>query len=192
VQPSLEWLAQARHVLGRHVDDLRESLAVLGERLRDAVGHAVGGTVAGAVREAVRALLSAPGAIPLRVAGPGASSGWSSPYRERSPYADEESVWPSEWPDHDRYEEERAVPMAPPAGSGPLRWARALAVGFQAVAWWLRRKTQNPATWATLGLGVLVALAAYWAGAALSSTVLSLLALAETPHATTSGWSSLR
>jgi predicted PurR-regulated permease PerM len=73
-----------------------------------------------------------------------------------------------------------------------VRWARALAVGLQAVAWWLRRKTQNPTTWATLGLGVVVAVAAYWAGAALSSTVLSPLAIAETPHATTSGWSAMR
>jgi hypothetical protein len=42
VQPSLDWLVQARHVLGRHLDDLRESLAVLWERFRDAGGKAMG------------------------------------------------------------------------------------------------------------------------------------------------------
>ena len=120
----------------------------------------------------------------------GISPGWGSTYgSERSPYADEDSAWPSEWPDHDRYEDERPVATAPAAASGPLRWARALAVGFQATAWWLRRKTRNAPICATLSLGLLLAVAAYWAGAALSSTVLSLLALAETPHATTSGWS---
>ena len=193
MHPSFEWLIQARYVLGRHLDDLRESLAVLGERLRDAVGSAVGGTVAGAVRQAVSALLSGPEAIPLQIAGPRTSPGWGSSYSsERSHWADEDNAWPSEWPDHDRYEEDQPGSVSPPKASGPLRWARALAVGFQAVAWWLRRKTQSPTTWATLGLGVLVALTAYWAGAALSSTVLSLLALAEAPHATTSGWSTMR
>jgi hypothetical protein len=66
--------------------------------------------------------------------------------------------------------------------AAPLRWVRALAVGCQTIAWWLRRHAGQGPLWATLGLGILVALAAYRAGATLSGAALSLLALADTPH----------
>jgi hypothetical protein len=114
VQPSHDWLVQARHVLGWHLDDLRESLAVLGERVRDAVGNAVGGSVAKAVHEAVRALLSAPEAIPLRVAGHGSLPAGTRPTGRSAPRAAEESACSSEWPDHHPYEADQPASVSPP------------------------------------------------------------------------------
>jgi len=188
-------LVEARHLLGPHLDSLRESLAVLGERLRDAVAHSVGGTVAGVAREAVRGLLASPDATPVTNVPSRASHPWGSEYgSERSRYEDDTS-WPSEWPERQRDDDPRDVHVSPAmVASAPLRWSRALAVGFQTIAWWLRRQATHAPTWATLSIGALVALVAYWCGAALSSAVLSFLTLADAPQAATSsrGWSSLR
>ena len=193
---SLLLLDQARHFLCRHLDDLREALAVVGERLRDAVAHSVGGTVSGAAREIVRGLLASPQAAPYPASTSPPVSAWGSHYSPaRDPYEDDHNGWSSDWPDRSGYEEETPV-AAPPAmvAPAPLRWARALAVGSQAVAWWLRRQASQGSTWVTLGLGLVVALAAYWAGAAVSTFVLSLLTLADAPHApsSTQAWPSSR
>jgi hypothetical protein len=188
-------LAQARRIFGRHLDDLRDALAVMGERLRDAVAHSVGGTVAGTAREVVRGLLASPEQSSFSPTPPRSSSHWGSLHDpERTRYDEDDNSWTRDWPDRQSYEDEPPVAASPVlVAPAPLRWARALAVGCHAVAWWLRRQASNAPAWATLGVGFVVAVAAYWAGATLSGAALSMLALADAPHATsTVAWPSSR
>jgi hypothetical protein len=189
-----QWLTEAQHLIGRHLDSLRESLIVLGERLREAVAHSCGGSAAGVVKEVVRRLLASNESAPAYSSSRSLRT-WASDYdSDQNPYGDDDRAWGSEWSDRDP-DDLRSGPTSPPIiAPTPLRWSQALAVAFQTIAWWLRRKASETPTWATWAIGVIVAIAAYWCGAAMSGTVMKLLALAEVPTSTTSSrsWSSYR
>ncbi len=175
------WTAAARRALAAHLDRLRQSLAALGERLREAVAQSAGGTAAGVVRQAVATLLAAPDAPLWATRPPGRSVHlWRNPYDRDDVYDDEA---PDEWAGPREVSEEDPVPDMPPTGSRLLRWARALAVGCQAAAWWLRRQAGRHASLTALGLGLLAALAAYAAGPAIAGAALALFVLADCPDA---------
>jgi hypothetical protein len=184
-------LARAHRALTAHLERLRTTLAALTVRLREAVAQAVGGTVAGAVREAVHALVIEPPSghtpPPYRRAPPyrsppawGESRGYAP---DDDPYDDTASAdWrrdePAAWRAVDE-DEDRSAP--PPLVAEPrrFRWHRALAVGCQAAAWWLRRQAGRCAALVALGIGLVAAGAAFTAGAGLAESALGLLTLAD-------------
>jgi hypothetical protein len=176
--------------LACHVSRLSDSLEALGARLREAVAAALGQAVADAVREAVLAALVAPGDSPgpdrPRWDAPSAAPAWDRPHQTDdcygSPWADQDAAWPPE--------EEPPVPEARPGrGGARARLARAVAVGLEASAWWLRRYAGRWCLRAAAAVGLVAALAAYalgaWAaaGVGLAGLALSLLSLAEISRA---------
>jgi hypothetical protein len=195
------WAARAARSLSAHLDRLRETLHRLHGRLREAVAEAVSGSAAGAVKDAVLAALLAQEASPAYESqGYHASSrtydqpryrdgpSWSEdPYRpswEHDPYEN----------DPDRYEHgEQAVddPASESAAGQPSesvgrRCSQAIAVGCQAAAWWLRRKSNGRYVGLlAIGVGAAAGVTAYFAGpviavgAALAGSTLGLAAMAE-------------
>jgi hypothetical protein len=176
--------------LGRHVSHLHESLQGLGARLRAALAAAVGHAVADAVREAVLAALAAPGDWPGSDRpgwdAPPSASAWD---RRHEPYDDYESPWAdpdSAWLPEDQTPEPEARPGREAAGA---RLTRAVAVGLEASAWWLRRCAGRWCLRAAAAVGLVAALAAYalgpWAaaGVGLAGSALSLLSRSATSRA---------
>ena len=194
------WAARAARSLSAHLDRLRETLDRLHGRLREAVAEAVSGSTAGAVKDAVLAAMLAPDVSPpyesptFRTSSrpydqPRYRDGpsWSEdPYRsswERDPYDE----------DPDRYERDEGVddpapvvtPEPSPESTG-RRWGQAIAVGCQAAAWWLRRKSADGyVAVAALGVGVAAGITAYFVGpvvaaaAALAGSTLGLAVMAD-------------
>jgi hypothetical protein len=176
--------------LARHVSRLNESLQGLSARLRAAVAAAVGQAVADAVREAVLAALAAPGGPPgpdrPRWDGPPSASAGDRPHPPDDgydpPWADPDAAWPPE-------------DLTPGRGARPGREAargrvtRAVAVGLEASAWWLRQCAGRWCLRAAAAVGLAAALAAYalgpWAaaGVGLAGSALSLLSRSDTSRA---------
>jgi hypothetical protein len=173
--------------LARHLDRLRHTLDTLGQRLRDALAHAVGQAVAGAVQEAVHVVLanrpSPARPVPFdRPRAPPALS-WEEPA---------EPPWPDE-ADGRAQEDWGDEPLPQPASSPrqpqPRSFGRALLVGCETAAWWLRRQAGRGTAWAALGLGLAAAVAVLAggplaaAGLGLAGTALGLLGLADAARA---------
>ena len=185
---SRSWRQRARRALTNHVDRLHETLVTLTERVRETVAQAVSNNLANAIREAVYALIpdSAPCRPPPRCYQP-------SPYRQRPtwgepdrPDREEEDDLPREdWssePSRGWREVAGEPPEATTAHGEPqrhVRWHRAMALGCQAAAWWLRRQVTRASTVAALGIGVLATAAAFVAGLGLAEAALQLLSLAD-------------
>jgi hypothetical protein len=181
------WLDAARRSLAHHLERLRQALDALGQRLREALAHTVGQAVAGAVREAMQAVLGG-GPCPARTV-PGD--------RTRDPPAllghePQESPWPAETDDGREGEEyaEPAPQAAPRSAQPPSRGVgRALLVGCETAAWWLRRQAGRGAAWAALGLGLAAAVAVLAggplaaAGLGLVGSALGLLGLTDAAYA---------
>jgi hypothetical protein len=165
--------------LAAHLDHLRCTIDGLAGRLRDAVAQAVGQSVAGTVHEAVRTLLG------------------TGPPEHESPYASNRTSEPSAWwrddPDRrwpvasanpwaDPYEEDEEPDhfgrSEPSEEAPPARWYRALAAGFEAAAWWLRRQAGKPSLLAALCIGLIFAGLAWLVGPHLAGSALALAALA--------------
>jgi hypothetical protein len=196
------WTAKAAHSLSGHLDRLRETLDRLHERLREAVAEAVSGGAANAVKDAVLTALlasevssayetqtyrtSSAGYDPSRYRyGSSWHNSTEDPYRpswERDPYDD----------DADRYEREnmdepKAEPLSPSAPeSVGRRFGQAIAVGCQAAAWWLRRKSNaRYSAVAAIGVGATAGVTAYFVGpviaaaAALAGSTLGLTSLSQ-------------
>jgi hypothetical protein len=176
-------LNASRRSLARHLDRLRHTLDTLGQRLHDALAHAVGQAVAGAVQEAVHVVLANQPSPARPVPGD----------RTRDPPAlrwhePQEPPWPAEadeWMEGEEYAE-RATQAAP--GSEPPQSrgvGRALLVGCETAAWWLRRQAGRGTAWVALGLGLAAAVAVLAggpvvaAGLGLAGTALGLLGLAD-------------
>jgi hypothetical protein len=181
---------RGRRFLARHLSRLSDSLETLGALLRDAVAAAVGQAVADAVREAARAALAGPGHGPgpdrPRWDAPPAASAWDRPHRpddgSDSPRVDPDAAWPPE--------DETPGPEARPGRQGARpRALRAVAVGLEASAWWLRRCAGRWCLGAAAAVGLAAALAAYalgaWAraGVGLAGSALSLLSRSATSRA---------
>src|ERR1022692_1185104 len=196
------WTAKAAHALSTHLDRLREALDRLHGRLREAVAEAVSGGAAEAVKDAVLTAMlasevtSAYEAQTYRTSSAAYDppryrygSSWDNstedPYRpswQRDPY-DAEA---------DRYEPEEideptTESMSPSASqSVGRRFGQAIAVGCQAAAWWLRRKSNaRYSALAAIGVGATAGVTAYFVGpviaaaAALAGSTLGLTALSR-------------
>jgi hypothetical protein len=178
------WLSRANRALAGRLDQLRQTLATLQERLRGAIARAIGQSVAGAVQEAVAAVLDAP--LPFRDS-PGWGAGTAAPARPF--WREAEGSWDEDredWYDGGEEESPAEPPAAPVPGISPTGWQRAWWVGLGATTWWLRRWTGCWPVLTALVLGLCSAavnavggpLAA--AGIGLAGSVVSLWALSET------------
>jgi len=160
-----------RNLLAEHLARLTETLEHLDERLRDGIASAIGQTIASAIREALLVLLSqetdAP-RFPPRYQE--RASTWDD--RDRRMYADDpeaERYWWEEqeeqrWPT-DRTAPERLGPQeVPQAEAKPRRWISALAAGWQAATWWLRKPPRRFQVLTAVGVGLAVAAVALVAG----------------------------
>jgi hypothetical protein len=182
---------RAGRLLAAHVRRLRDTLARLAAEVRAAVARAVGRATGDAVRDALRVILDGPPAQPAARDPPEDAEGlwgqprqrrWpASPYHERyDPYGlpqretDSLEDDPDDEPDEDPAPE---GPPEPPAGA----WSRAVAVGCQAAAWWLRRHPGPLALVAALGVGLaaLVGGPLVAGGSAAAAAALAALALAD-------------
>jgi len=177
------WLP-GRWLVRRHLARLRESLETLTERVRDALAHAVGDAVASAVREAVRLL------VDDSVASLPARPSWQEHDPDRPSWQHEQSFWNDDY--DDQLDDVDTVPEAMQPKSIPQasRWPRAIAIGFQAAAWWLRRQASRFPVVTTLGIGLAASVAAYAAsplmlvtGAGVIGAALGLMSLTDAVRA---------
>jgi hypothetical protein len=146
-----KWSARGARVQSGHIDRLRDTLGALGERLCAAISQAIGGTVAGAVQDAVYLLLEAPDEPPSYDRS-------VRPTWRRS--EDGDWAWDEDPDDHEPPREATNASVTTPASDGRGRWGAALAVGCQAVAWWLRREVGRFAALKAVGVGLVSALTA--------------------------------
>jgi hypothetical protein len=193
------WTAKAARSLSGHLDRLRETLDRLHGRLREAVADAVSGGAAEAVKDAVlTAMLASEVSAayepqtyrtssaeydphPYRY-----GSSWNSsaedPYRpswQRDPYDAPDRYGP------DEIDEPTSQPLSPPAPEAVgRRFGQAIAVGCQAAAWWLRRKSNaRYSALAAVGVGAAAGATVYFVGpvlaaaAALAGSTLGLTVL---------------
>ena len=163
---SARWAARTARALAGHIDRLRDTLELLGERLRDAVARAVGQGVAGAAQDAVRSLLDDPylpsASVEDRPFARRPAAAWRDPRDD--PWADD----PDDYYEARSYagRDEQDAASEPSPETVGRRWGLALAVGCQAAAWWLRRKTGRLVTLTAAGVGLASALVAYVAAPA--------------------------
>ena len=196
------WTAKAARSLSGRLDRLRETLDRLHGRLREAVAEAVSGGAAEAVKDAVLTAMlasevsaayepqtyrtSSAAYDPHRY---GYDSSWNSPtedpYRpswERDPYDNDPNRY-----ERDEIDEPSPEPLAKSAPeSVGRRFGQAVAVGCQAAAWWLRRKSNaRYSALAAIGVGATAGVTAYFVGpviaaaAALAGSTLGLTALSQ-------------
>jgi hypothetical protein len=187
--------SSSRALLSRHLGRLRQGLDDLGEQLREAAARAVGRSAGDAVSEAVHAALGGPGgqARPAPAPAHGLTrhpSSWDAA-DDPSWWGEAEEVGPGgQLADDDlgdrryfdHYPERDEGPVAP-GGQHSARWARAVAAGLQAAAWWVQRHPGRASLLAALAVGAaagLVSLLGHAAGAAgLVASALGLACLAD-------------
>jgi hypothetical protein len=194
IMRSLSQLArQTGRLLTAQARRLRANLEHLAQQVREAVARTVSQSIAEATHEALQLVLEGP---------PESSGTWSPRYEERRRSWDETSPTPRRWPsessyagygssdaeydwsdEHDR--SESAQPTEPDSNPPARRWARAVTVGCQAAAWWLRRHQGRFSGVVATGIGVAAGVVALLASPVLASagtaaaTALSVLALAD-------------
>jgi hypothetical protein len=170
----------------RHLERVRESLDAWRQRVREALAQVVSDAATKAVREAVQTLAGAaePDVPPTSWSRPAEEyrRAWSEPARPAwSSYSS--SSWEREEQEYDAPDEEveelpTAVSMSPMAAtdlSPPAHRSRALALGLQAAAWWLRRRAARFPLRSALGLGTLATVVAYLAGPAVALSSVGLI-----------------
>jgi len=189
------WRARARRSLDLHLERLHDTLAILTQRLRDAVAQAIGSTVAAAAREAIQVASTDPSCGPMtpqaaprpRYASP---PRWGEPprYPDDDPEALQEREWRAEREQSWRFVDDDESPPADtdqPIQPQEVRLHRALSLGCQAAAWWLRRQVGRFSALAALGVGTVCTAAAYFVGTGLASSALGFLVLADAIHSGT-------
>jgi hypothetical protein len=195
------WTAKAARSLSGHLDRLRETLDRLHGRLREAVAEAVSGGAAEAVKDAVLTALlasevsSAYEAPTYRTSSAAYDppryrygSSWNRPTED--PYRP--SWQPDAYDEPDRYgpdqiDEPSSQPLSPPTQEAVgRRFGQAIAVGCQAAAWWLRRKSNaRYSALAAISVGAAAGATAYFVGpviaaaAALAGSTLGLTTLSR-------------
>ena len=179
------WAAKAARSLSTHLDRLHQTLDRLHGRLREAVAEAVSSGAAVAVKDALLAAILNPDVSP---AYESATYRTSSPWHQQQRYRDgsyaSENPYRSSWErdpyedDPDPYERDEiddpTAKASPQQPSAPVsrRFGQAIAVGCQAVAWWLRRKsTGRYAGMLAIGVGAGASVAAYFAGPVVATAV---------------------
>jgi hypothetical protein len=189
-------LRRAGRLLAAHVSRLRLALARLAAEVRAAIARAVGRATGDAVRDALRVILDGPPAQSPSIRDPpeDAEGLWgqprqrrwpASPYHERyDPYGLPQRETDSLEDDQDVEPDEDPAPEEP-EGQPSGAWPRAVAVGCQAAAWWLRRHPGPLALLAAAGVGLAATLAALVGGpvvaggSAAAAAALAALALAD-------------
>ena len=184
---------QGGRLLSAQVRRLRVNLERLAAQVREAVARTVSQAVAEAAHEALQIVLEGP---------PAASGPWQSRPEEfgrpwgteaddrrgkpsRKPRTLYESFTEDNEPEQEIDPEDRDVSEDAPASARPRRWSRALTVGCQAAAWWLRRHPGRLSGLTATGIGVAAGLVALLASPLLANagtvaaTALSVLALAD-------------
>src|SRR5262245_8551337 len=207
--PSMRSLVRSgSQALARHLEQLREALDTLGERLRDALARAVSQSVAAAVREAVLAVLAEGPPRPLPDERPRdpPSALWDAPAEPT--WLEATADWAEAAADdpparsrrpgrrrapHDR-DDEPAAPcpqeLAPQRPHGLINiLGPALLAGCETAARWLRRRPGRGAVLTALGAGLLVAVLTgvggpvAATGLGVAGAALGLLGLADTARA---------
>ena len=189
-------LRRAGRLLAAHVSRLRLALARLAAEVRAAIARAVGQATGDAVRDALRIILNGP---PARHAPAGdppeeAEGLWGQPRQRRwpagplpralRPYGLPQRETDSLEDDQDVEPDEDPAPEEP-EGQPSGAWPRAVAVGCQAAAWWLRRHPGPLSLLVAAGVGVAAGLAALAGGllvaggSAAAAAALAALALAD-------------
>lgn len=159
-----------RHLLADHLAQLTASLERLDERLREGLASAVGQTIAGAIREALLLLLSEKGVVPSFHGDPHRlSAPWQNAAQTASADGLEPERLPWEEQEDPRWSQEDdpwnpQVAQELPAPAKPRRWFSALAAGWQATSWWLRKPPRRFHLLTALGVGLAVGMAALMAG----------------------------
>jgi hypothetical protein len=197
---------QSGRLLSAQIRRLRVNLERLAAQVREAVARTVSQAVAEAAHEALQIVLEGP---------PAASGPWHQAPEEfgrpwdadevddrrrkasRKPRTLYESLTEEDEPDHPMDTEDQAASDDAPASARPRRWSRALTVGCQAAAWWLRRHPGRLSGLTATGIGVAAGLVALLASPVLASagtvaaTALGVLALADAAHSAAgvaTGW----
>jgi hypothetical protein len=180
-------------VLSAQARRLRANLEDLARQVREAVARTVSQSVAEATRDALQLVLE----------GPTDESGaWPSSYENYSRSWDDVHDRPGRWssgspardygsPDaddgwRDEYDRDGSSNVEDVAEKRrPRRWSRALTVGCQAAAWWLRRHPGRFSSVVATGIGVaagvvaLLAIPVLASAGTAASAVLSVLALTD-------------
>lgn len=182
------WLARAGQTLADRLDRLRYDLESMHERLRAAVAQAVGQTIADIVQDAVNAVLDTPS---YHHDSPDRRYG--SPGYARATWQDaQDPVWrdhPDYWHEWDEEEVPQRQAPTPKLESRASGLGKALMVGCETAAWWLRRWTGRYSALAALGIGLATAAVTYTGGPltgaaiGLAGAALGLLNLGETVQA---------
>jgi hypothetical protein len=170
-----------RRCVAERLEHLLTTVESLGQRLREALAQVLGQAIGEAIQDAISHALLGAAPAPARY-----GDSYYAP--EYEPYAQEYGR-EEEYEQH-RWEESRyAEPRPEPEDSAPeeslSRWHTAILAGLQAMALWLGQRPGRRALLTALGVGAATGVLAYLAGpvfgagAAVLSTVVSLLALAD-------------
>jgi hypothetical protein len=152
----------------------------LGQRLREALAQVLGQAIGEAIQDAIGHVLLGAAPAPARYADPYYAPEY---YRDQHEYGREEE-YEQRW-EESRYAEPRPEPEDSVPEESLSRWHTAILAGLQAMALWLGERPGRRALLTALGVGAATGLLAYLAGpvfgagAAVLSTVVSLLALAD-------------
>jgi hypothetical protein len=171
---------------------LRANLERLASQVREAVAQTVSQAIAAAAHEALQIVLEGPPPEPKpwRRYGDDHDPAWEPEWEDprskssRRPRTLYESLIEDNELEHPMDPEDQPVSEEAPA-SEPRRWSRALTVGCQAAAWWLRRHPGRFSGLTATGIGVTAGLVALLASPVLASagsvaaTALGVLALAD-------------
>jgi hypothetical protein len=184
--PSLHWLRRASRALAGRLDRLRLTFEHLREQLRDAISQQIGQTVAGAVRDAVHQLLAE---TPFRQeTAPAWRSHHSSSSRDPMWDDDSDDAWAER---RERWDDDAPVPtrheVAPIVDeeAAHANLNRAVMVGCEAAAWWLRQRWGRLPLVTAVLIGALAAAVSHVggplsvAGVAMAGSAVSLMTLAR-------------
>jgi hypothetical protein len=169
-----------RRCVAERLEHLLTAVESLGRRLREALAQVLGQAIGEAIQDAIGHALLGAAPAPARYADP-----YYNP--EYGPYAQEygrEEEYEQRW-EESRYAEPRPEPEDSAPEESLSRWHTAILAGLQAMALWLGERPGRRALLTALGVGAATGLLAYLAGpvfgagAAVLSTVVSLLALAD-------------
>jgi hypothetical protein len=174
----LSWTA-ARRLLSQQLDRLQQTLATLGERVRESIAGAFGDRVAEVVRVTVRTVLdqlqdrSGPDRPPERL---------PRHYNPDHLFSEEDQP-PEALFEDERWEEDKPLPAPEPIPPAP-RWRKLLSAALEALAWWLWRWPNSPllTTLAAASIGGVLLCAGHpllAGGAAVLASTAEVLALAN-------------
>jgi hypothetical protein len=192
VRPPPSWFNRQRQIVAAHVARLSDQLAALTGRLRETITQIIAQTAACAVRDALNVALADARASPSshHYHDPPRSllsESWRDqdrPYRNEGPLLQHwQEDEPDDWPEDDEDGEPLPEAVSPSSNSPRYNWHNALAIGCQAAGWWLRKAAGKASPLVAFGVGCFCTGATYVVGVGLASSVLGLMALADTVKA---------